>query len=174
MKKTSLLGLGLLAIALSSCVIEIVPSGLTASNFTFISDQQDPAGNYFVCFGKPSLIDVGFNYSGDLAKWQIKYIGKTTGTTASAVFKFGDVGVEKTGNRVVTKTTLVDSASGGSGNTTIFSVPSVGAQSVRPQAIVVSPAVKGAVQVEITIFDSAGNAASGKLTKEITVISNCG
>ena len=172
MKKTSLLGLGLLAAALSSCVLEIqFASGLEATNFTFTSDQQDNAGNYFVCFGQDSLIDVGFNYTGDLAKWRLKYIGKNSGKTATAEFRFGDVGVERIGNRVVTKATLTDG--NGNGNTSIFAVPKVAAQAIRPQAIVVNPATKGAVQLEITIFDSAGRAAKGVLNKEITVISNC-
>jgi hypothetical protein len=159
-----------LGFSLAGCVLTVVPGGsggtttTTISNLSFSSDYRDNQGKSYVCDNATTGLTYTFRYSGQLDHWTSVLVGKQTGQRAgTADLSLSSPGVNGSGDFVSVTYNVPP-------RTAPLSVPT---GAVKPQSIIVSPAVLGYTDLQITFYDSFGNAGSVKLNQGIPVVSNC-
>ena len=147
-----------IGLMLSACTVTVFPGGgtgtsTTITNLNFSSDYQDNTGKSYVCDNRTTNLTYSFRYSGTLDSWTSALVGQKSGQTAgTATFYLNSPGVSASGNQV----------------TITYSVPAGAAplsapKAVTPQSIIVTPAIKGYTDLNITFYDVSGGSGSVKL-----------
>jgi hypothetical protein len=154
--------------AMAGCTISVFPgtgggtTGTTISSLNFSSDIRDNSGQSLICDNATTNLTYTFNYSGTLDSWTSSLVGKNTGQ-----------------QKGTTTLSLSDPRVGGSGSfvTVTYAVPPktapLSAPPLKPQSIIVSPAILGYTDLLITFYDISGKSGTVRLNRDIPVVSNC-